>query len=579
MKEMGCRVQPAVWTALAVAHVAAAQTSPTFARDIAPIVYQTCAPCHHAGGAGPFPLIRYQDVKRHAAQIAAVTRKRYMPPWLPQQGYGDFAGERRLTAEQIRLIDGWAAAGAPEGPAGETPAPPQFPDGWELGQPDLVLQAASSITTPASGPDVFWNFIFTPALAAPRFVRAVEIRPGNRNVVHHSNLLVDRAGSAQRAAARGSSGFAGMDLTIVRSPYDPDGHFLFWKPGAPPHVEPDGFSWRLNPGDTLVLNTHLHPSGKPEEERPSIGIYFSDRPPSHFPLLVQLEHDGALRIPAGARDFVVSDDFRLPMDVDVLAVYPHAHYLGKLLEAYATLPDGSRKWLVRILDWDLNWQSVYYYREPLALPKGAVISMRYHYDNSAGNLRNPNQPPRLVANGNQSTDEMGHLWLEILPRGASDRRLEFQEAVMRHRLEKYPDDATAYFNLGALEMARLNVSGAVALLENAVRLDPASPEAHNMLGAALARVGRIPEAIEELRLALEERPDFVNARLNLANALLRAGKTGEAVEDYRQVLASAPNDPTVRSAVETRARQLEDQGRTPEAALLYHELNAIPPPH
>jgi tetratricopeptide (TPR) repeat protein len=550
--------------------------APTFAHDIAPIVRQFCAPCHHAGGVGPFPLLRYEEVKKRAAQIVTVTRNRYMPPWLPEPGHGDFADERRLSDEQIRQIADWAAAGEPEGPPDETLSPAQFADGWQLGQPDLVLDAADPAVAPASGPDVFWNFVFTPGLAAARYVRAVEIRPGNRGIVHHANLLIDRAGAAQRAAASGASGFPGMDLTIVRSPFDPDGHFLFWKPGATPHVEPDGFAWRLNPGDRLVLNTHLHPSGKSEPVRPSIGIYFSEKPPSHFPLLVQMEHDGAIRIPAGAADFVVSDDFRLPMDVDVLAVYPHAHYLGKLLEAFATLPDGSRKWLVRIPNWDLNWQSVYYYREPLSLPKGAVISMRYHYDNSAGNIRNPHQPPRAVRSGNQATDEMGHLWLELLPRGAADRRLELQEAVMRHRLEKYPDDFTANFNLGALAMARLNVSGAVGMLENAVRLDPGRPDAHNMLGAALARVGRVSEAIEELRLALRERPDYANARLNLANALVRAGKFEEAVDDYRQVLAAAPNDQTVRAAVETRARQLEAEGKANEAAALYHELNAVP---
>ncbi|HLK62360.1 MAG TPA: tetratricopeptide repeat protein [Bryobacteraceae bacterium] len=573
---MGCRFGTALWTAFLCAPISAAPSPPTFAHDIAPILYQSCAPCHHTGGPAPFPLIRYEDVKRHAAQIAAVTSKHYMPPFLPEAGHGDFADERRLTPEQIRQIGDWAAANAPEGPPTAIPAPPQFPDGWQLGPPDLILQAGSSVQVTASGPDLFWNFIFTPALPSPRYVRAIEIRPGNRSVVHHANLLVDRSGTAQRAASRGSKGFPGMDLTVVRSPYDPDGHFLYWKPGAVPHVEPDGFSWRLNPSDVLVLNTHLHPSGKPEQERPSVGIYFTSKPPAHFPLLLQLEHDTALRIPAGASDFVVSDDFTLPMDVDVLAVYPHAHYLGKLLEAYATLPDGSRKWLVRIPDWDLNWQSVFYYREPLPLPKGAVLSMRYHYDNSAANIRNPHQPPRPVTNGNQSTDEMGHLWLEVLPRGPADRRVEFQEALMRHRLEKYPEDPSAYFNLGALALARLNISAAVPLLENAVRLDPGSAEAHNMLGAALARVGRVPEAIEQLRLALKQRPDFVNARLNLANALLRAGKLEEAVADYRQVLAAAPDDETVRGAVETRAHQLEMEGRKAESEMLYRELNAAP---
>ncbi len=172
---------------------------------------------------------------------------------------------------------------------------------------------------------------------------------------------------------------------------------------------------------------------------PSVGLYFTDKPPTRFPVLVQLEHDGALNIPAGDRDFIVTDDFRMPVDVDVLAVYPHAHYLGKLLEGYATLPDGTRKWLIRIPDWDLNWQAVYRYREPVFLPKGSVVSMRYHYDNSAANPRNPNHPPKRVRAGNQATDEMGHLWLQVLPRGAADHRRTIQEAIMRHRLEKYPE--------------------------------------------------------------------------------------------------------------------------------------------
>ncbi len=555
---------------------AIAQTPPSFSHDIAPIVYQSCAPCHHQGGEAPFPLLTYQDLQKRAAQVATVTRSRYMPPWLPEAGYGDFAGERRLTDAQIRLIADWAAAGAPEGSPAETPAPPQFNHDWQLGQPDLVLQASAPLNVPADGPDLFWNFVFRPQITGPRYVRAVEIHPEARGVVHHANLLIARAGAGSIVVPSGDAGFPGMDLNIVRSPFDPDGHFLFWKPGAAPHVEPDGFAWRLNPSDTLVLNTHLHPGGKPQQSRPSIGIYFTDKPPTRFPLLVQLEHDGALRIPAGSSDFEISDDFRLPMDVDVLAVYPHAHYLGKVLEAYATLPDGNTRPLIRIPDWDLNWQSVYYYREPLSLPQGTIISMRYHYDNSAANPRNPSQPPRAVVNGNQATDEMGHLWLELLPHGTSDRRdrrLELQEAAMRHRLEKYPDDFAASFNLGALSLARLRVSQAVSFLEHAVDLDPLRPEAHNMLGAALARVGRAPEALHEFQLAVEQRPGFVNARLNLANALMRAGKPAEALADYKEVLHEAPDDETVRLAIESRARQLAEEGRTADADALNQLLH------
>ena len=549
----------------------------TFARDIAPIIYQQCAPCHRPGESGPFSLLGYEDVKKRASQIAAVTRSRYMPPWLPEAGYGSFAGERRLTDAQIRLIGDWVSQGAAEGEG--TPSPPRFTEGWQLGTPDLVLNAGSAFSLPAGGPDLFWNFVYTPGVKTPRYVRAIEIRPGNPRIVHHANLLIDRTGSTRGQQTAPGKGFAGMDLTIVRSPFDPDGHFLFWKPGSTPYVEPNGFAWRLNPGDELVMNTHLHPSGKPEQARPSIGLYFTDKPQTRFPLLVQLEHDGALRIPAGDRDFVVSDDFQLPLDADVLAVYPHAHYLGKLLEAYATLPGGEKKWLVRITDWDPNWQAVYYYREPVFLPKGSVISMRYHYDNSAANVRNPNHPPKLVASGNQSTDEMGHLWLQVLPRGANDHRLELQEALMRHRLEKYPDDFEAHFNLGAVMLARLNVSGAVSMLEAAVKAEPARAEAHNMLGAGLVRQGRVAEGIEQFRLALGERPDFANARFNLANALVRSGKLEEAIADYRQVVAVFPGDPVAKDrlekALEARAGELTSQGKREAAAALYREAESL----
>jgi len=261
---------------------------------------------------------------------------------------------------------------------------------------------------------------------------------------------------------------------------------------------------------------------------------------------MQLEHDGALQIPAGDADFVISDEFRLPLDVDVLAIYPHAHYLGKLLEAWATLPDGARKWLIRIPDWDLNWQAVYRYREPVFLPKDSVVAMRFHYDNSAANPRNPNQPPRKVESGNQATDEMGHLWLQVLPRGARDRRRELAEALARHRLEKYPDDLQAHIELGALMLSRLRAADAVPVLENAVQLDPNQAEAHNLLGSALAIVGRAAEAMDQFRRALALQPDYVNARFNLANALLKSGRLDEAIENYRQVTAALPSDPLAK---------------------------------
>ncbi len=379
-----------------------AHGAPNFAHDIAPIIYEKCAPCHHPGDAAPFSLLTYQDVHKRAAQIAAATSAHYMPPWLPEPGHGDFQDDRSLNPDQIKTIQDWVRDGAQEGPTADI-SPPSLPSNWQLGAPDLVLEAKSPVALPASGRDIYWNVIFTPNLTARRWVRAIEIRPGLPRVVHHANLLIDRAGSAHLQERTPGKGFPGMDLEITRSPFDPDGNFLFWKPGNTPHVEPatqsDSLAWRLDPGNELVLNMHLQPSGKPEQVRPSVGLYFTDRPQTKFPLLVELENDQALDIPAGTRDFPISDDFRLPLDAGILAVYPHAHYLGHLLEAYATLPDDSKKWLIRIPAWDQNWQAVFYYREPITLPKDSVIHMRYHYDNSAANPHNPNHPPKRVRRG------------------------------------------------------------------------------------------------------------------------------------------------------------------------------------
>ena len=314
----------------------------SFNQHIAPIVNQYCAPCHSPGEAAPFSLLTYEDVKRHAAQIAAVTKRRYMPPWLPEPGYGDFVEERRLSDTQIQHIQEWVKQGSPAGsPAGASPNP-QITSEWRLGEPDLELHVAQPYHLAADGPEVFWNFIIPVPITATRWVKAVEIRPGTPRAIHHASIIVDRSRSARRREKTPGAGFPGMDLTVAETTFDPDGTFLAWKPGSVPLAEPDGMAWRADSNMDLVFNVHLRPSGKPETVSPSIGLYFTDNPQTKFPMLVELEHDGAIDIPPGERDYVVADDFRTPLDLKVLAVYPHAQYLGTLMEGYATLPDGTR---------------------------------------------------------------------------------------------------------------------------------------------------------------------------------------------------------------------------------------------
>ncbi|HLK66627.1 MAG TPA: tetratricopeptide repeat protein [Bryobacteraceae bacterium] len=558
-----------------------AATPPTFHKDIAPILYHNCAPCHRPGEAGPFSLLSYDDAKKRAAQIAAVTRKRYMPPWLPLHGFGDFAGETRLSDQQIEMIGQWATAGAPEGSAADGPRPPVFTAGWQLGPPDLVITADKPFTVPADGPDVFWNFILSPDLRDVKQVRAIEIRPGNSRSVHHANLLIDRDRTQRsREKARGE-GFAGMDLTIASNTFDPDSHFLFWKPGGAPSEEPPGMALSLEPKNDLVLNVHLRPTGKPELVQPSVGLYFTDQPATKFPMLIQLEHDGALDIPAGDARFAVADDFTMPLDADLMAIYPHAHYLGKQLEAFATLPDGTKRWLIRIEDWDLNWQAVYHYREPVFLPKGTVVSMRYLYDNSAANPRNPNSPPKRVRGGNQSSDEMSHLWLQVLPRAGGDKRLVFQESLMRHRLEKYPADFLAHYNLGALELMRNERDSAIAHLEAAVRAEPREPAGLNALGAAYQLDGRGKAAIEQFRRVLQIRPDDPMALYNLGTTLADTGSLEEAAAAFRRFLATSPDDGPAGQHLGDILSELgnaaAEEGRLEAAAQYCRELVKLDP--
>jgi len=573
---------PAVLFGLASALTAASDSrAVTYYKDIAPILYANCSACHRPGEGAPFSLLTYDDAKKRARQIAFATSSRYMPPWLPERGYGDFQGDRRLSAEQLRLIEQWVARGALAGSPSDSPPAPEFTPGWRLGKPDLVIQAARAYGTPASGPDVFWNFVLRSPVDSTRYVKAIEIRPGNTRIVHHANLLVDRARSARLRESSPGSGFPGMDVTLESDAFEPDSHFLFWKPGSVPWTEPDGLAWRIDKNSDLVLNVHLQSTGKSENLQPSVGLYFTDKPQTRFPMLLQLEHDGALDIPPGAKDFVVTDHLKLPVDLDVLAVYPHAHYLGKLLEGWADLPDGRRKWLIRIPDWDLNWQAVYRYREPLFLPKGSVISMRFHYDNSDANVRNPSHPPKKVEGGNQSTDEMGHLWLQVLPRGAEDQRPVLQEALMRRRLEKYPADFSAHFNLGALLLARKEPEAALPWLREAAQLQPDQVAALTTLGAALLQTGKPDEAIARFQRALELQPDYVNARYDLANALAEAGRLPESAAAFEQVLRDSPDDAAARDrllvVLKTLAGSLASEGHGSEAAARIREALALHP--
>jgi mono/diheme cytochrome c family protein len=287
----------------------AADSQVTFNRDVAPILFHYCANCHRPGESGPFPLLTYKDAKSHARQIVAVTQSRFMPPWLPEPGEYKFADDLHLSDAQVALIAHWVEHGAIEGSPADLPAKPEFVEGWQLGRPDLIIKAEKPYLLLGSGSDQYWNFIFHTPVTQTRWLKGMEVRPGDKRVVHHANVLVDRMHSARAQESAPGAGFGGMEIKIESEAFDPDSHFLFWKPGTIPYTEPDGMALRLDPGTDLVLNIHLQPSGKAEWIQPSLGLYFTDRPATRFPMLLQLENDQKLDIPPGEKNFLVTDEF------------------------------------------------------------------------------------------------------------------------------------------------------------------------------------------------------------------------------------------------------------------------------
>ena len=534
----------------------------TFNHDIAPIIFQSCSTCHRPGEAAPFSLLNYSDVKKHGRQIVDVTQNRTMPPWLPQPQKLKFADELRLSDAEIRMIQRWVEQGEIEGNPADLPAPPKFVEGWRLGKPDLVLTASKPLTLPPSGTDRYWNFIFPIPIQETRWVKAIEIRPGDKRYVHHANILVDREGSSRQRETVPGAGFGGMEIRIESQVFDPDSHLLFWKPGTVPYVEPDGMALRLDKGTDLILNTHLQPSGKPEVIQPSIGIYFTTHPATKQPMLLQLENDAKLDIPAGQKNFVVTDDFTLPTDVELLAIYPHAHYLGKDIQASATLPNGTTETLIHIPQWNLNWQAVYRYANPVLLPKGTRVSLRYVYDNSEENPLNPNHPPARVRGGNRSSDEMCHLWLQVLPVNFDpthgDPRMLLQEALSRHNVEKNPADFEAHYNLAAMLQAKGKIEAAIHEYELALALQPDDAAANNALGAALVATNHPEQAVQYLQAALKARPDYFDSHYNLGFALAGQNDFAGAAEQFRLASRLQPQDANVEANLGAALAQLGD---------------------
>lgn len=424
----------------------AGEKAPTFNGDIAPIVFDNCASCHRPGQAAPFSLLTFADAKKRGKLLADVTQSRNMPPWKADKGDVEFRNERHLTDSQIATIRKWVDAGMPEGDASKAPAAPTFAADWPLGKPDLVVKMPKAYKVAAKGKDDYRDFAVALNLKEDVWVKAIDFRPSAPSVVHHTLFFIDPTGtSAKREADSGEVGrrggmggagrFGGKDgkkgsgglggLGGILGGLSGEGgadnasrHLGGWAVGAQARALPDGLAYRVTKGSDLILSTHFHPSGKVEEEASTVALYFADKAPTKRFTGLQIPMAfGALagiNIPAGKKDFTISDTYTLPVDTRAFGIGAHAHYIAKTFDVTATSPEGKNKTLLKISDWDFAWQEQYEFKDYVDLPKGTKISARITYDNSAENIRNPTNPPRDVNWGTQSTDEMGSITLLVV---------------------------------------------------------------------------------------------------------------------------------------------------------------------
>lgn len=378
-----------------------------FTKDIGPLIYKNCTSCHRPGQVAPFSLMSYEDVKKHSKEIVAMTATRQMPPWKAKHGYANFAGERRLSEEQIKMIAGWVKSGMELGEEKDLPPPPEYADAWLLGKPDLILHMPQSMTIPADGADFFMSFVIPLDLPEDKYVKAIDILPTNRRVVHHTTISMDPTGTVSR-----------MEEEYIKGKMK--GNFDFgttigaWASGWRVEPYPEGYARILPKKADLLLETHFHPTGKVEVENTAIGFYFTDKKQPHEPMDVLL-YNNAIDLPPYKITHIIIDTV-IGNDLSIFGLSAHAHYICKEIKVRAILPDKTEVPMLWIPDWDFNWQELYRYEKPVTLPKGTRIIADFTFDNTSENIRNPSSPPVRVKFGLQSMNEMATVTLNTLPK-------------------------------------------------------------------------------------------------------------------------------------------------------------------
>ncbi len=380
---LGLRVLP---TANANSNKAPAKKA-TFTKDVAPILFKSCAECHRAGEVAPFSVMSYKDVRPWAKSIKEQVANKTMPPWHADPHHGEWKNDRRLSAAEIETITAWVDGGALEGNAKDMPTAPKFPDGWGIGQPDVKLSIPEQ-TIPAQGVVAYQYVKVKTNFTEDKWIQAAEVKSTGRDAVHHVIAFIQAPGVGQGGEQSLLCGYA---------------------PGEQPAIFPAGMAKRVPAGAEIMFQLHYTPNGKAGKDVTTLGLVFAKEP-----VKSQLLTRGILtmkfEIPAGASAHEVRSQYTFMQDGHITSFMPHMHLRGKDFIFIAHFPDGTTKTLLSVPKYDFNWQTYYVPQEPVAAPKGTRIECIAHFDNSTANKFNPD-PTKAVKWGDQTWEEMMIGWI------------------------------------------------------------------------------------------------------------------------------------------------------------------------
>ena len=420
----------AAWTIVMLAHGTAVEPqyapkpatgAPTFAKDVAPILYKNCVGCHRPGEIAPMSLLTYEDARPWAKSIRDEVSDGTMPPWHADAPHGSFLNERRLSEAEKDTVVKWANGGAPKGDDKDMPPLPPLADGWSLGKPDAVFEMEKPYELPADGTIQYEYFYIPTNFTEPKWVKSIEVRPGNREVVHHVLVYYRAQPDLQRTpvfrqnpevARTPQERAEGVRNNPARRDLPPRRLLATYAPGTSFQVAPEGTAFRLEPGGVIELQMHYTTKGEATTDRTRVGFTFAanaaaELRPGQF-------INGSFTLPAGAANVEVQADAEFLQDATVWGIFPHTHLRGKKWDYKMILPDGTSKTILSVPNYDFNWQTYYMFKEPLKVPKGAKIISTAWYDNSPANKANPDAKVD-VKWGDQTWEEMQYTGLLFTP--------------------------------------------------------------------------------------------------------------------------------------------------------------------